>query len=419
MRTLIDTAARGLLTGALLVFTSQCGAQASSPVEPGDDGAVEATQTQATPVALFRAPSTSSGPAGDPRPSGLAFDSSRYVPQAYDGAPSGTGTYGVFLADTTGIMEWFATPSGSHAAAATGGPAIGSLGIEYSATFAKSDGNDSIVAVSQATAGSAIAGTGSGGATSYVEQVYQVSFPSDVLGPSEVKTLGGPLPLPLGSAVWPSVVGVSNGYARLVIAGEGQCCPGGSGCGGAGEPSYENFIYEYAPDGTASKGPSFSGVDGWSYVVDASGEHPACAVGLGVDNANSAGNVPGEVTFILYADGSVQPWLTNTTVWGPRSSWKVAGAVSVAAYNQHVAILDGEGNVYSANPYSPAAPKLVYASGASQECGGKVLAMAFDVTDVAASESDPGASGGSLILEMQDATAGDSTVVCSIAGPLL
>ncbi len=413
MRTIIDSAAaRGLLTGALLVLTPHCGAQGASPAETGDAGA--SGTNPAALVALFHPTSTSVAPASAPLSSGLAFDSSRYVPQAYDGAPSGTDTYGVFLADTSGVTEWFATPSGSHAAAASDGPAIGAVGVEFSATFAKSGGNDSIIAVSQPAKAPADEGTGAGGAGSYVEHVYRVSFPSDRLSPSDVTTLGGPLPLPLGSQAWPSVVGVSNAYARLVIAGEGQCCPGGSSCGGTGEPAYENFVYDDAPEGAASEGPSFSGVAGWSYVLDASGKHPVCAVGLAVDNANSANSVPGEVTFLLFADGSVQPWLTNTSLWGARSSWKVAGAVSIAAYDQRVAILDGEGNVFSANPYGPAAPKLVYAAGASQECGGKARAMAFDVTDPAPSESDPGAKGGSLILEMQDTTATDAAVICSI-----
>ncbi len=385
----IDRTDRALLTGALLVLT-QCGPSASLPEDTADVGVLATT-----PVAirtLFHPTATSR-----PLPSGLAFDRSRYVPQAYDGAPSGTATYGVFTAGASGVTEWFATPSGAHAAPAIDGPAIGAVGIEYSATLGAASGYDSIIAVSTPTEAE-----GAGGTARYVEQVYRVSFASDSLGAKDVTTLGA-LPLPLGSAVWPAVA-VSNGAARLVIAGEGQCCPGGASCGGTGEPAYENFIYSFAPDAS-------DGASGWSYVVDASAKHPACAVGIALDNASSGDNVPGETTFLLYADGSVQPWLTSTPLWGRRSSWKVAGAVSIAAYNERVAILDDEGNVFSADPYNGIAPKLVVAAGAQQECGGKVEAMAFDVTDPA--------TRGNLVVLMQDMTAGDAPVVCSIPAALL
>ncbi len=397
MRSIIKTTFGALLTSTLLAL-AHCGPSMPSSEQAADVGAL-ATPIAAT--ALFHPTSTLAAP-----PSGLAFDRSPYVPQAYDGAPSGTATYGVFTAGPRGVDEWFATSSGSHAASALDAVAIGSLGIEYSATLGAATGDDAIVAVSEPT-GTRVAG----GGLSYVEQVYRVSFASDALSTAEVTTLGGPLPLPLGTAIWPSVVAVSGGSARLVIAGEGQCCPGGASCGGTGEPPYENFVYLYAPDASKGDGVGESGVSSWSYVADASAKHPACAIGLAIDNSNSGDNVPGETTFVLYADGSVQPWLTSTPLWGRRSSWKIAGAKSIAAYNQRVAILDSEGNLFSADAYDDVAPKLVLAAGASQECGGKANAVAFDVTDPAAR--------GNLLVLMQDMTAGGAPVVCSIPAKML
>jgi len=408
MRTVIVGAVpRRLLAGVLLACTAQCGAASVSASAQG----VASAEAVVSPTPMFHAKTAATGHSSSAVGAGVAFDSSRYVPGSYGGEPAGTSPYGVFTAATAGVTEWFDTPAGSHGMPAYDSAAIAAFGIEYSSSLGTSRSDDSLIVVSRPTPAASDGVTATtGSAPLGLAHVYDVSFQSDALTPTVYTTIGGPLPL--GTQAWPSVVAVSDGNARLVIAGEGQCCPGGGSCGGAGEPAFQNYVYSFTKDAPTARAARRSGIDSWEYVLDSSGQFPACAIGVTLDNAKSSDNLPGEVAFVLYDDGSVQPWLTNTSVWGERTSWKVPGAISLVAYDEHVAILDGQGNVFYADPYRSSAPELVYATGAQEECGGEAQALTFDVTDPAPTDSDPAAKGGSLILQMQDATDGNAPVVC-------